>query len=172
MNNQEIIETLNLLSNIYAGFDVINNKTAYTVWKQVLEPFNAEEVSKATRLIIENETYPPNPAMIKQYVDRVNSLNQPSALDLFKSAVSMYGSYQHQQANAYIMEQSEKAYEVIKSIGYYRLCQMDQEDAFRKIKKAEIEHNKANNTRQRIGTQQGQHINLLEEGLRRARLDG
>lgn len=106
----------------------IQNQESFDLWFEMLKDIDYPIANKAVKSIIMRSTYPPTIADIRKAaleVTGVNQLTTDECLRLVNRSISKYGRNGADKAMAWIKEQDEATYNVVKAIGFTNICNAD-----------------------------------------------
>lgn len=123
MNLTVFVKCMRVLENAYPRFEITNDKEKMSLWHELIGKDTEELVFMlAVKKYIVNNEFPPTIAGIKKEVSNILTANDPDvteAWDEVQKAIRRFGMYRELEAMASL---SEPTRNVVKSIGFQKLC--------------------------------------------------
>ena len=98
------------------------------IWYSFLKDYSVEELNNAVKYLINTEKFLPTIAHIKEVIAKSKLSEMPEAEEEWAkviNAVHVYGSYKEEEA---LNSLNEYTKQIVKLIGYYRICTSTQEE--------------------------------------------
>ena len=161
MNKEQFLRGMTFLGTAYkVGF----TEEEIEVWYKMLKDYTEEDFNNAIKELIKTEKYLPTIAHITEQIAKTHFKAYPRAEDEWQrviNAVHSFGSYREEEA---LNSMDENIANIVKLIGYYRICTSTQEEQVWNKKQFIEEYNSIKedlikNERTQIGTNEKKMLN-------------
>lgn len=117
-----------LISSNYSNFKGASTKEALNAWYDSLKDLSEEDFTKAVKIYVSTEEYPPTIAGIRKLASKNRVKDFSDAWGILTKSVTLYGIYRADEAMNWIKSQDETTYQVVKALGYRNYCISDETD--------------------------------------------